>query len=165
MTALRSLPARGARRAGGRLLSGASGVGVLATVVLAAVVVALVLVQYVGLGAARRLGLVATPQRFTQLSFEHPDRLPSSVTPGRPLSLGFAIADHEGRRVTYHWSVTIAGGSTPAQLAAGATTVASSQSRDVAVVVRLPRFVKGPATVLVALASPAEAISLHVDAP
>jgi hypothetical protein len=125
-------------------------------------VVVLVLFQYVGLGAARRLGLVAKPAPFTELFFVNPGDLPSSVASDGSLGVDFAIVNHEGERFRYAWTVSVIGAHRRLRLATGVRSLPNSQEYELSVRVALPA-IQGPATVEVQLAAPTEAISLHLN--
>ncbi len=124
--------------------------------------IVLVLFQYVGLGAARRLGLVAKPAPFTELFFVNPGDLPSPVASDGRLSVDFAIVNHEGERFRYAWTVSVIGAHGRLRLATGVRSLPNSQEYELSVQVALPA-IRGPATVEVQLAAPTEAISLHLN--
>lgn len=134
------------------------------TIAIATVVVVglLLVLQYAGLGLAGRLSLVARPEQFTELYFPHPATLPTTSRPGRPQRLAFVIADHEGSRRHYRWSVFFATGSPRRRLASGSVVLDNLQSDQVVRDVRLPHF-SGRGTIEVRLTSPVERIDYHIQ--
>ncbi len=130
--------------------------------VLAAAVALLLLLQYAGLASARSLGLIATPERFTELSFAHPTSLPSVLASSGTISFYFVVANREGADRTYAWSATYSTARSHGVLATGDTPVPTGSSRSVAVEVAAPSA-HGATTVSVRLAAPRESIDFHVD--
>jgi hypothetical protein len=145
----KSVPARS------RLGPVAIGLVLVATVV--------VVFQYALLGPARHLGLVPEAQRFTELAFVTPSQLPSSAVPGVPLHLAFSITNREGQSRTYRWSAILREGTSQATLAGGEVLVKASHTTEVPFAIALKGPLRAPAEISVSLASPQEAIFVHVS--
>ncbi|MCU1495366.1 MAG: hypothetical protein JWO62_3130 [Acidimicrobiaceae bacterium] len=129
---------------------------------LVAVLALLIAFQYAGLGLARRLGIVAGHQRFTELYFVHPGKLPSSANIARPLRFAFVIDNREGVRRRYHWTVKLVEAGTSVLMKSGSTTLANEGSVRVTIDQPPPSLV-GTGTIVVTLDSPAEHLDFHVQ--
>ena len=51
------------------------------------------------------LATTRQPEAFTQLYFDHQDKLPLSVKPGTNSYFVFQITNHESKTVTYHYQI------------------------------------------------------------
>ena len=59
-----------------------------------------------GESVLRSAGLKADPERFTELAFSEPERLPDQVDRQNVvLTPGFTIGNHQGQDRTYHWQI------------------------------------------------------------
>lgn len=72
------------------------------------------------------LSFTHQPERFTALYVTDPARLPTRVTPGRPVSVDFGIQNHEGRQRRYRYVAKLTTAGRPAVTRRGAVEVADS---------------------------------------
>lgn len=126
----------------------------------AAVALLLVVFQFGLQGAARRLGVVARPQHFTELFFTSSTRVPD-LAAGRALRLSFVIDNREGTAWTYHWSVVGLGAAFDSILARGSVELAPSRASRTTVDVPAAKLA-GSNRVEVRLRQPDQAIDLHL---
>jgi len=128
--------------------------------VVAAVVV--LVFQFGLLGVARHLGLVPEAQRFTEMAFATPSRLPSTATPGTAVQLSFVITNQEGEKYTYRWDATLHEGTTATALASGQVTIAAAKSSQVPLVFVPKHALAAPAEISISLARPSEQLTVHL---
>lgn len=132
------------------------------SVALLAVLVLLVLFQYPGHALASRLGIVSTPQRFTELYFVDPAHLPDAATSGF-LQFAFVIHNSERSRWIYSWSVLALAGKHRTQLTSGTSRLEDGRSSELHVIIAAARL-RGMSMVEVRLHLPSQSIDLHLGA-
>jgi hypothetical protein len=122
----------------------------------AAVVLAALAFAQSGAGRSllRDAGVAGAPERYTELSFARPSKLPGKLLPGqRRVSLSYVLHNVEGERRDYRW--TVAAGGT--RLAHGTTSAAPGERVVIRRTVTVP--CRGARTrVEVRLARPSQAI-------
>lgn len=130
-------------------------------IALAAVLAGLVVFQYLVLGAARSVGLVASRESFTELYFSRPTGLPPTIASAAGAHFSFVIDNHEGGVRDYRWAASYGVGGTERPLASGAVRVPDGHSHLIAVNASLPPVV-GRTVITVRLVAPRESIDFHV---
>jgi hypothetical protein len=127
---------------------------------LGVVLVGLVVFQYALQGAARRYGLVATPEPFTELYFARPAHLPSSASALGPLAFTFVIVNRHETAQRYAWRADFVEGRRRDHLAGASVRVAAGHSRQIAV--SASPGLTGSGEIEVRIDSTALAIDFHV---
>ena len=75
----------------------------------------------------KRLGIVGHPPSFTELSFDQPLELPSTLTQKpHPVAIAFTIANHSSRTASYEWKI-VATASARQTLRSGFVQLAAGQ--------------------------------------
>lgn len=82
------------------------------------------------------LSLVRQPTRFTALSFERPGALPAQVVKDAPVTVGFTIANMEGRPLVYRYVLQASSPAGSAGSVSGTMQLPSAGSRSVSAVLR-----------------------------
>jgi hypothetical protein len=103
------------------------------------------------------LSLIRQPARYTALSFTRPADLPRVVGHFQRVAISFAVANHEGRAMTYRYVVSSASGRRTRDLAQAEAVVASGATWSVAIKVR-PHCAASPCRVTVSLPGQPEVI-------
>lgn len=96
------------------------------------------------------LSLVRQPTRFTALSFERPGALPAQVVKNAPLTVGFTIANMEGRPLVYRYVLQASSPAGSAGSVSGTMQLESGESRSVSAVLR-PTCRESPCKIEVSL--------------
>jgi hypothetical protein len=131
----------------------------------AAVALTLALVGFAQSDPGQRLlergGLVAEPERYTELSFTYPSLVPRKLLPdSSPIRVRFTIRNRESSSRIYAWSVGTAGSATP--LAAGHVRVAAGERIKVSPKV-LPPCDGAKTRVEARIAKPAQKIGFWME--
>src|SRR5580692_1769844 len=100
---------------------------------------------------------IRQPSQYTALSFTRPAGLPHRIGRLQRVTLTFAVANHEGRAMTYRYVVSSASGGRTRHLAGAQVMVASGATWSVTIKVR-PRCAASPCRVTVSLPGHPEVI-------
>lgn len=103
------------------------------------------------------LSIVRQPARFTALSFDHPNVLPTQVRENQPISVAFTIGNEEGRPLDYRYVINVSPAASAAQATTATAVVRAGGSRSISAVVRL-RCANSPCRVQVSLPGHPESI-------
>ncbi|HEX4063335.1 MAG TPA: hypothetical protein VHY58_20170 [Streptosporangiaceae bacterium] len=130
---------------------------------LVAVVLVAAVVAQTGAGHSlmREIGVTRTPPGYTQLSFAHPQALPSRFTSPASLTVPFAIHNSTGAEHTYQWSIALVHGQNTDRLASGGTRVPAGGVVTTAPAVTVSCTGSGRVRLDVGLVSPRESIDFY----
>jgi hypothetical protein len=107
------------------------------------------------------MSLIRQPARYTALSFTQAPDLPQRIGRFQRVTLAFAVANHEGRAMTYRYVVSSASGRTTRHIAEAQAMVASGSAWSVTIKIR-PRCAASPCRVTVSLPGHSEVIDFLV---